>query len=215
MTSSAAPIARRLIWVPAVVLLAWAVLAALGYSSVQDSRAASTGSVTPEATVLPDLQIGGTCIGGSRNGSLSVAADDDAIGASCTVTFATNNNPGGVRLRAESNRPAGVTFCKNANVAIACGAVANFADAPVGGAASLADGEFGMRVESAPTCTTPGWANGSVYGLAASPGAGSIVCNTHAMGAGGSYELRFYADTVAAQEAGDYDGQVNFFLEAL
>lgn len=212
---------RRLLsiaWLPAILLIAAGLIAATGYSITPTSKAASSGTTNVDATVQPELQIGGTCIGASVTGSLSVGADDTNIGASaCTVTYSTNNHTPGVRLRVESSRPSGVALCQNSTRNVACGAVPTFLDAPTGGIADMADGAFGVRVDAAPTCTTSAgsWANGTTYGLPDSSGLGSVVCAQHNMGSAGSYSLRFRADTLAAQASGTYYAQATFMVEAI
>lgn len=168
-------------------------------------------------SVLPDLTIGGSCENATRAGSLAVNADDTNIGLPCTVTYSTNNNSAGVRLRAESARPNAPALCKNATTTIDCGSVDTFVDAPAGGIADMADGAFGVQVAGAPTCTTAtgSWANGTTYGLPGGSGAGSTVCAQQNMGSTGTYTLQFRADTLAAHAAGDYYAEASFFLEAL
>jgi hypothetical protein len=208
---------RHLMWLPAALLLSAGVLAAGGFKLVGPSYGASTGSTAVDVTVLPNLTFGGTCDGATRSGSLSVAADDSNIGATCTVTYSTNNHAAGVRLRAESTRALAPALCKQANTTLNCGAVDSFGDAATGGIVDMADGAFGVQVAGAPTCTTGAgsWVNGTSYGLPAGAGAGSVVCAQHNMGAAGTYTLQFRADTLAAQPSGDYDAGVSFFLEAV
>lgn len=208
---------RHLMWLPAALLLSAGILAASGVKLVGPSYGASAATTAVTATVLPNLTIGGTCDAGSRSGSISVAADDTNIGATCTITYATNNHAPGVRLRAESTRAAAPALCKVATTTLDCGAADAFSDAATGGIADMADGAFGVQVAGAPTCTTSAgsWVNGTSYGLPAGSGAGSVVCAQHNMGAAGTYTLQFRADSLAAQPAGAYDAGVSFFLEAV
>ncbi len=91
---------RTLMWLPALLLIAVALLAASGFRLVGPSYAASTGSAVVSATVTPELHIGGTCPGANLVGPSLASADPTTVLGSCTLTFGTNNNnPGGSLIR--------------------------------------------------------------------------------------------------------------------
>lgn len=202
---------RNLMWIPAACLIAYAIVAASGVQFAPETRAA-TGSVTVTSTVLPQLSIGGTCVGSTQDEpSLAVNVDDTLIGGTCTVTYSSNNNSAGIALRVRSPRPSGNAFCRESVHTNACGAFASFSQAT--GVADIPDGGFGVNV-SATTCDTPAWTAGT-NDRALPTGANTDVCTTEAMGAGASTTFGFYADTLAAQQAGGYFARADFTVAAL
>ena len=209
---------RNLMWLPAAILMAWGVLAAAGVPLTPTSGAATSTSVVT-ATVSPELTIGGTCDDAITTGTVSVNSADVSIGGACTVTFSTNNHVPGIRLRAESDRPSTPALCKNLITTATCGAVATFTDGLVAGQADLPDGGFGLLLNATSTCTTSAgsWAIGTAYGLPADIDgtAGATACAQQAMGAGGSFNLSYRVDTLAAQQSGDYGASVLWLVEAI
>lgn len=211
---------RNLMWLPAAALVVWGVLAAAGVPLTPNSGAASSGGSTVTANVLGTINVGGTCIGATRTGNIAPGNDDTDVGASCTVTVDTTDNLNGARLRAESARPSGVAMCQAA-VAIACGAVASFPDAPTGGIGDIsnATGGFGLRPTGMGSCIAPMWTANTTYGLPAdadlTPGgpASTEVCNVP-MGTTGTVTLNYRVDPIAAQTAGNYNASVVWFGEA-
>lgn len=210
--------ARHLAWLPAGLLIVAAVLSAAGVRMVGPGYAASTGSTTVSATVNPELHIGGTCPGNTLSGVSMNTTDATTALGSCTVTFGTNNNnPGGSLLRVETPRATGGdnTFCSTA-VTASCGAT-SFADVAFTGAASLADGQFGVLVNGAPTCNTATWTNGNYYGLraaATAPGTGDLICDHNTFPGDASYSLQFSANPGGTTVATTYQGRADFTVEA-
>jgi hypothetical protein len=203
-------------WLPAALLVTAAVMAATGVRMVGPSFGASTGTSTVSATVTPELHIGGTCPGFVGGGPTMAPGDATTSLGACTLTFGTNNNATGALIRVESERPGAGnhTFCSTV-VTAACGAT-SFADVAMGGAASLADGEFGVRVTAAPTCVAPTWTNSNYYGVpdATTAGAGSILCDQSNTTVDASYALQFAANPGAGTTAGLYRGSAVFTVEA-
>lgn len=209
---------RNLMWLPAAILMAGGVLAAIGAPLTPNSNAASSSSSTVTATVSPELTVGGTCDDATVTGSVAVNSADTSIGAACSVTVSTNNHTPGVRLKAESDRPTIPALCKNATTTVDCGtaAIAEFADTGTAGEIDMTDGEFGLRPAAGSSCTTSTWVIGTAYGLLPDIDgtAGSTVC-THNMGAAGTYNINYSVDTVAAQESGNYHAAVLWVAEAV
>ncbi|MCW2961344.1 MAG: hypothetical protein JWM90_1731 [Thermoleophilia bacterium] len=208
--------ARRLMYLPAAALLAWGVLAAAGVFVTADSRAASSGSTSVTAQVLPNLTIGGDCIGGSFTTATMSVSDAAVPLAQCTVTQTTNNNAAGTTLLIQSTRPTSVAFCKT--VAGSDCALAAFTESALATSqgATLADGNFAVRVNGAPTCSAPVWTNTNYYSLRpanVAPGNGDPICTT-VQATPGSYALSFEANPLANQEAGNYIAAANFTVEA-
>jgi hypothetical protein len=214
----ARPRLNRFALLPAILLLTWGALSAAGVRLTPGSQAATAGSSTVTANVTADVQIGGTCVGYTgTNPSLLTTASATVLGT-CTVTQSSNNNSA-TALRVKSSRTAAGTgpFCKTAifpdNVTTCAGATKSFANV-VAGSASLTDGQFGIKVAAAPTCSTATWTNGNYYPLPDAASAGSLICNTTA-GTTGSYNLSFEADPAATQESGNYGTVANFTVSEL
>lgn len=211
---------RTLMWLPALLLVGIAVLAASGFRLVGPSYAASTGSAVVSATVTPELHIGGTCPGANLVGPAMAVADATTVLGSCTLTFGTNNNnPGGSLIRVETPRATAgdETFCTTA-VTLACGAN-SFTDVATAGVAFAAvpEGGFGVNVNGAPTCNTATWTNGNVYGLedaTTAAGTGNLICDHNTFPGDASYNLRFVANPTGSTVAGTYQGRADFTVEA-
>lgn len=212
--------ARHLMWLPAGLLLAWGLLAAAGVQLTPSSRAAaSTGSTTISATVLPDIHTtGSTCAGASITGVSFAPGVNDTLLGGCSMVFGTTNGASGAQLRVEHPRPAGnVAFCQQATPASAC-AGGTFTDALYNGVGvtDIPDGSFGVKANAVTTCSTPTWTAGNLYGLraaATAPGTGDLICDRSA-GTDATYALQFYADPSAAQVSGLYYAQADFTAEA-
>lgn len=212
------PKRQTLMWLPAAALITAGLLAAIGFGGVARSDAASTGTSTVSATVGSELHIGGTCPGYNGPGPALATTDATTSLGSCTLTFGTNNNATGSLIRVESQRPTAGNdaFCSTA-VTLACGAT-KFTNASTAGAASLADGQFGVLVNGVPTCNTATWTNGNYYGIANSntAGNGNLICdNANQVGAvnDASYNLQFSANPGPATVAATYQASAVFTVE--
>lgn len=202
---------RHLAWLPAVMLTAWAVLAAAGVPLTPSTNAA-TGSSTVTATVAVDIHIGGTCATYSNSFGNMPDATNSAVGT-CGITFGTNNGATST-LKVESARTTAGNnmFCRATSVSAAC-EPSGFA-APLANAASLAIDQFGVLTTAITSCTTPAWTLNTYNPVpdSTTAGTGTTVCSMTGTTDGNySLEFRAYPDTVAA---GTYSGQAVFTVEA-
>ncbi len=204
---------RALMWLPAAALVVAALLAAAGVQFIGTSKAA-TGTSTVSATVNPEIHIGGTCPGYAPAAVTLNTGDATTALGSCTLTFGTNNNAAGAIIRVESTRPSGTNSFCTAALGAACGA-STFTDASTAGAASLTDGQYGVRVTAAPTCSSATWTNGNYYGIgnAATAGAGNAVCNQTTT-TDASYALQFAANPATNTPSGTYQADAVFTVAA-
>lgn len=216
------PRARHLVWLPAVLLVAWGLLSAAGGTVSPTSYAAtSSGTTVVEGTVLPHIDLGGTCDGGTLSGAtLDPALGETSLGT-CTLTFQTTNGASGATLYAEHNRTNALqpAFCLD-SAAPPANCTASLADS-ADNQPNVGDGQFGIRVEGVTNCDTETWdaaAATDTYGTGPlpTPGFGETVCATSADAVTAtSYNLRFVADAAAATTSGDYEAQILFTAEAL
>jgi hypothetical protein len=205
---------RHLMWLPAVLLLAWGVLAAAGMPLVPSSKAVTTGTATVTASVALDIHLGGTCVGYS-NAYGAMADNVNATLGSCTVTWGTNNGATST-LRVESARTTAgnVMFCRAADNTSACG-TGGFTNVGANAASMVAD-QFGV-LSAVTTCNQAAgskWNNGTYNPVPDSTvsSTGDVIC-TQTGTTDGNYGLTFKAwpDTVTA---GSYTGQAVFTVEA-
>lgn len=220
------PNPRHLVWLPAAMLLAWGVLAAAGVSLVPSSKAVtSTQSSLVEATVIPHISLAGTCLGTTFSG-VTMNSTSPATplisggGGLCSVEFYSTNGTSGAQLYAENLRTNASqrTFCKAAPPGN-CVAADSFTDVP-DGSAGLADGEFGIRVDSVTGCSAPTWNAAALtdhYSVAVDTGGnGELVCSDAAGPAGNRaiYSLSYEADPSGATTSGAYNAEIRFTAEA-
>jgi hypothetical protein len=226
---------RAAAWLPAALLIAYALVAATGVSLTSTSRAA-TGTATVNATVLPEVHMNFTSCGsvtdpdgaGPLAGDAVILAPDmttsngDVSLGTCAMTFGSNNNgTNGAKLTVANARPgAGYAMCQAA-IGSTCVAP-QFSDSPVAGetlaafnsASAGATGRMGVKA-SALTCPGAGgsWSLATnYYGLpaAASP---SQICATNSTADGG-ITLDFRADPGGSQSAGAYTLKANLLVTA-
>jgi hypothetical protein len=228
---------RAAAWLPAALLVAYALVAASGFSLTPNSGAA-TGTATVNATVLPEVHMNFPSCGsvtdpdgaGPLAGDAVIAApnmsssDGDISLGTCAVTFGSNNNgTNGASLTIANARPAGGTgyaMCQTA-VTLAC-AAPGFSNSPTAGenlvafnAASVpATGRMGIKASSL-TCPGAGadWSTATnYYGLPAlaTP---STICDTNSTTDGG-LTLDFRADPGSSQAAGAYTLKANLVATA-
>jgi hypothetical protein len=226
---------RSAAWLPAALLVAYALVAASGFSLTPNSGAA-TGTATVNATVLPEVHMNFTSCGsvtdpdgvGPLAGDAVIAApsmsssDGDISLGTCAITFGSNNNgTNGATLTVANARPgAGYAMCQAA-IGSTCVAP-QFSDSPVAGEALVAfngasvgaTGRMGIKA-SALTCPGAGgsWSVATnYYGLpaAATP---SQICATNSTTDGG-LTLDFRADPGGSQAAGAYTLKANLVATA-
>jgi len=229
-------IARKAAWLPAALLVSWAILAATGFPLTPNSQAASASSTTSvTASVLPEVHMDlanadpdgagplsgcGTVTGTAPNedGAFTPTAmstsDGDIELARCTMTFGSNNNgTSGATLSVESTRASGAAFCSTA-FDVAC-AGNTFADE--NGDATLAEGGFGLRPTTVSGCGGAGadWSTANYYGIPADlAGFGTQICDTNNT-SDGTMVLTFRANPSASQTAGNYYVRARFTAQAL
>lgn len=210
---------QTMMWLPAAALLTAALLAATGFRVTPPSYAA-TNTTTVSANVGAELHIGtgaGQCGGGVYSG-VSISPGANAALATCTLTFGSNNNAAGVNIRVESTRPSGAdTFCQAAITSACTAGATTFTNVATTGIliGSLTNGGYGVHVTGTPTCSTPTWASGSIYGIGAADtaGAGNLICSQSGT-TDGSYPLAFTARGDASKTAGTYTTNAQFTVAA-
>lgn len=200
MSTISRPAARKLVWLPAALLITAAVLAATGFSSIASSDAASTGTTTVTATVAKEVHVNlntaGSCgpAGGSPTtrsfaGNTLATTDGDVSLATCRMTFGSNNSALGAQLLVESTRTSGTnSFCAVVATS-ACvapqfteAATAGVAPAAFGAGEPAAAGYFGIKANiNAASCTGGMGASVNYFGLGQNGDAtpnGAAVCST-------------------------------------
>lgn len=205
--------ARHLAWLPAVMLVAWGILAAAGVPLTPSAPAASTGSSTVVATVDTDIHINGTCAAGTTFPTVALAVGENTL-ASCGVTWGTNNGTTST-LKVESARDntGQAAFCVAADGDVNCGA--SFT-APGVNAASLTGGQFGVLTTAITSCTTQTWTLNTYNAVPNGfdqAGSGTTICSMTGT-TDGNYTLSFRANRAASTAAGTYRGQAIFTAEA-
>lgn len=201
---------RHLMWLPAVLLLTWGVLAAAGVPLVPGSKAVSSGSATVNATVALDIHIAGTCAANTNFPSVPLNLGNNTL-ASCGVTFGTNNGATSTLKVASARTTAGNNlFCQAASVSAACGATFT---SPAANAAALAGGEFGLYSSAITTCTTPGFTLNRYNPVPDSTAAAATICSMTGT-TDGNYSLDFVANRAAGTVAGTYLGRADFTVQA-
>lgn len=235
--------ARHAAWLPAAVLLTYAVYAATGFGIVSDSRAAASSATTSvTASVLPELHIdlvNGSCgtltdpdgagpleeDGAFTPTAMAVGAEDVTL-ASCAIDFGSNNNGAtGASLWVESTRTSGANSFCNAAFGSPC-AAPQFTDVLPGGVsettwlaaddATPSSGAFGLRPTTMDAClgSDADWNTSTYYGLPQADAAtGTQICDSSST-ADESIVMSFRANPGLSQAATNYYVRTIFTVEA-
>ena len=201
-------------WLPAILTVGLGIVAATGLSMIPLVNAASTGNVTVQATVGPELHMTPCATQGPTALTLGGALEN--IGGGCVTSFGSNNNANGVNLRV-ANFQAGVFLCYGVGGARNCG-TSSYGDELTTGTlnASVTADKAGVQL-TAVEATAPAAVNDwpiatTTYGLpaAASP---AQICHSVST-ADRTCSTQFVARTAGTETAGTYEGVAEFSITA-
>lgn len=217
---------QTMMWLPAALLLTAALLAAAGLRMTESSYANPRTTVI-NATVGAEVTIG---TGASECGDAVFGPTAITVGTAtnlgtCTLSFGTNNNAAGANIVVESTRPTGglEVFCQAALTSGCAAGTSSFTSVPIAGSATMADGQYGVRLNAALAAGTCAAGTGSVwitsgtyYGVRSAdvaPGAGDPVCNRTSTGTS-SLPLQFTAQGASTKVSGTYQTNARFTAAA-
>jgi hypothetical protein len=194
---------RCLAWLPAILLIASAIVAASGASL---SGAASAAPTTVTATVGATGSITDGCAAGGITWAVPTTSTPTAS-AGCALVFGTNNGSTTTVQISGNQTPFLQSGANNFGDAVGCTAEASLAVSKAG-VEVTANGASGSTGVTGGVIGT--WCTGTLGQVRSVPTAATDICKETGVSTTGTCTLKYAANAAGAQPSGSYTGTVTF-----